>query len=326
MLCLALFAIDSSALAQRRDPALERLEREMARLARVGGGVVGATAIHLETQRRVSINGGERFPMASTFKVPIAVQLFTRIDQGEVRLEDMIEIKPKDLHPGSGTLSDLFNKPGLALSVRNLIELMLLISDNSATDICLRLAGGAEAVTSRMRALGLEGINVNRSTAQLISDWIGATDLPPEDEWTPALFRLKYSAVKPEDRAAAAKRFDSDPRDTSTPDAMADLLARIFRKDLLKESSADLLIDILRRCRTGEARLRGLLPEGTEVAHKTGTIGGSTNDVGIITLPDSTHVVIAVFIKSSEKESAARERAIAEIARAIHDFFLFQPR
>ncbi|MEW6209408.1 MAG: class A beta-lactamase [Acidobacteriota bacterium] len=325
-LCLALFAIDSSALAQRRDPALERLEREMARLARVGGGTVGATAIHLETQRRVSINGGERFPMASTFKVPIAVQLFTRIDQGEVRLEDMIEIKQKDLHPGSGTLSDLFNKPGLALSVRNLIELMLLISDNSATDLCLRLAGGAEAVTNRMRSLGIEGINVNRSTAQLISDWIGATDLPPEDEWTPSMFRLKYSAVKPEDRAAAAKRFETDPRDTSAPDAMADLLARIFRKDLLKESSAELLIDILRRCRTGEARLRGLLPEGTEVAHKTGTIGGSANDVGIITLPDSTHVAIAVFVKSSEKDTAARERAIAEIARAVYDFFLFQPK
>ncbi len=326
LLCLALFVLHSSAVAQRRDPALERLEREMSRLARVGGGTVGATAIHLETGRRVSINGGERFPMASTYKIPIAVQLFTLIDQGEVRLEDMIEIKPKDLHPGSGTLSDLFNKPGLSLSVRNLIELMLLISDNSATDICLRLAGGAEAVTARMRALAIEGINVNRSTAQLISDWIGATDLPPEDEWTPALFRMKYSAVKPEDRAAAAKRFDTDPRDTSTPDAMADLLARIFRKDLLKDPSADLLLDILRRCRTGEARLRGLLPEGTEVAHKTGTIGGSTNDVGIITLPDSTHVAVAVFVKSSEKEAAARERAIAEIARAVHDFFLFQPR
>jgi beta-lactamase class A len=238
----------------------------------------------------------------------------------------MIEIKPKDLHPGSGTLADLFNKPGLALSVRNLIELMLLISDNSATDVCLRLAGGAEAVTARMRALGIEGINVNRSTAQLISDWIGASDLPPEDEWTPMMFRLKYSTVKPEERAAAAKRFDTDPRDTSTPDAMADLLARLCRKDLHKQSSADLLLDIMRRCRTGEARLRGLLPEGTEVAHKTGTIGGSANDVGIITLPDSTHVAIAVFVKSSEKEAAARERAIAEIARAVHDFFLFQPR
>ncbi|HXI90537.1 MAG TPA: serine hydrolase, partial [Blastocatellia bacterium] len=157
------------------DPALQRLEREIARLSTVSGGVVGVTAIHLETGRRVSMNGTQRFPMASTFKVPIAVQLLTRIDKGEVKLDQMIDIKQSDLHPGSGTLADLFNKGGLALSVRNLMELMLLISDNSATDVMLRTAGGAEAVTARMRSLGIEGINVNRSTAQLIADWIGVT-------------------------------------------------------------------------------------------------------------------------------------------------------
>jgi len=309
------------------DPALQRLEREIARLSTVSGGVVGVTAIHLETGRRVSMNGTERFPMASTFKVPIAVQLLTRIDNGEVKLDQMIDIKQSDLHPGSGTLADLFNKGGLALSVRNLMELMLLISDNSATDVMLRTAGGAEAVTARMRALGIEGISVNRSTAQLIADWVGVTNLPPEDRWNPAVFFVAFNAVKPEDRKAAAKRFDADPRDTSTPNGMAALLERIYRKDLLTPESADLLLDIMRRCRTGEARLRGLLPQGTEIAHKTGTIGGSTNDVGIITLPDSAgHVAMAVFVKSSEKDAAARERAIAEIARAVHDFFLFQPR
>jgi beta-lactamase class A len=309
------------------DSSLQRLEREIARLAKVSGGVVGVTAIHLETGRRVSMNGTDRFPMASTFKVPIAVQLLTRVDRGELKLDQMIDIKQSDLHPGSGTLADLFNKGGLALSVRNLMELMLLISDNSATDVMLRTAGGAEAVTARMRALGIEGINVNRSTAQLISDWVGVSNLPPEDQWQPSLFQSLYAAVKPDEQRAAAKRFASDTRDTSTPDGMAALLERIYRKDMLKIESADLLLDIMRRCRTGEARLRGLLPQGTEIAHKTGTIGGSTNDVGIVTLPDSAgHVAIAVFVKSSEKDVAARERAIAEIARAVHDFFLFQPR
>jgi len=309
------------------DPALQRLEREITRLAKVAGGVVGVSAVHLESGRRVSLNGGERFPMASTFKVPIAVQLLTRVDQGEVRLDQMVQLQASDLHPGSGTLADLFNKPGLALSVRNLMELMLLISDNSATDVCLRLAGGPEAVTARLRSLGIDGIDVNRSTARLIADWAGVTDLPPESEWSPALFRVRLNAVKPEERKAAAQRFDADPRDTSTPEAMTALLERIHRQDLLKPESAELLVNIMRRCRTGEARLRGLLPAGTEIAHKTGTIGGTTNDVGVITLPDSAgHVAIAVFVKSSEKETAARERAIAEIARAVHDFFLFQPR
>jgi beta-lactamase class A len=107
---------------------------------------------------------------------------------------------------------------------------------------------------------------------------------------------------------------------------MLTLLERVYRKDLLKPESAELLLDIMRRCRTGEARLKGMLPLGTEVAHKTGTIGRTTNDVGIVKLPDNTgSVAIAVFVKSSDKEVSARERVIAEIARAVHDFFLFQP-
>jgi len=309
------------------DPALQRLEREIARLAKESGGIVGVSVTHLQTDRRVSLNGGERFPMASTFKVPIAVQLLTRVDKGEIRLDEMVQLQPSDLHPGSGTLTDLFNKPGLALSVRNLMELMLLISDNSATDVCLRLAGGPEAVTARMRTLGLNGIDVNRSTLRLIADFVGVTELPPEKEWSPTLFATLASTLKPEQNKAAAAKFAEDPRDTATPDDMVMLLKRIYRKDLLKRDSAELLLDIMRRCRTGETRLKGLLPTGTEVAHKTGTIGGSTNDVGIITLPDNAgDVAIAVFVKSSEKEVPQRERAIAEIGRAVHDYFLFQPQ
>jgi beta-lactamase class A len=235
--------------------------------------------------------------MASTFKVPIAVQLLARVDRGEVRLDQMIEIQASDLHPGSGTLTDLFNRPGLALSVRNLLELMMLISDNSATDVLLRLAGGPEAVTASLRSRGITGIDVSRPTNILIADWLKARN-----------------------------EFDADPRDTSTPDAMADLFVRIHRKEGLKPESAELLLDIMRRCRTGEARLKGMLPRNTEVAHKTGTIGGSANDVGIMSLPDGGRVAIAVFVKSSSKDVAARERSIAEIARAVHDFFLFLPK
>jgi beta-lactamase class A len=177
-----------------------------------------------------------------------------------------------------------------------------------------------------MRALGITGISVDRPTVQLIADWIGISALPSGSDLNPAAFEKLASAVKPDDRAAAAKRFDVDPRDTSTPDAMTALLEMVYRKTPLKPESAELLLDIMRRCRTGDARLKGLLPAGTVVAHKTGTIGGTANDVGIVTLPGSAgHVAISVFVKSSDKEMAQRERAIAEIARAVHDFFLFAP-
>jgi beta-lactamase class A len=308
-------------------PQLARLEREMERVSKIAGGEVGASAIHLETGRKVSFHGDERFPMASAFKIPIAVQLLHRIERGELQLDQMIELHAPDLHPGSGTLSDLFDKPGVALSVRNLMELMLLISDNSATDILLRLAGGPEAVTARMRDLGIAGINVNRSTARLIADSDGVKNLPPESQWSLEMWHKLLDAVPRDEAKRAAADFDKDPRDTATPEAMTALLARIWLKDreVMKPESAGLLLDIMRRCQTGQARLKGILPEGTEVAHKTGSIGGTTNDVGIVTLPENTgHVAIAVFVKASGNPVAARERAIAEIARTVHDFFLFE--
>ena len=140
------------------EPPLDRLQAQLERLAAAHRGVVGVTVIHLESGRRVSVRGSEPFPMASTFKVPVAVQLLSRADRGELKLDQMVSIEQHDLHPGSGTLSDLFTNPGVQLSVRNLMELMLRISDNSAADILLRIAGGGDAVTANLKRLGVNGI------------------------------------------------------------------------------------------------------------------------------------------------------------------------
>jgi beta-lactamase class A len=264
--------------------------------------------------------------MASSFKVPVAVELLRRVDAGEIGLDQMVPLERADLHPGSGTLSSLFNKPGVSLSLRNLLELMLLISDNSATDLLLERAGGGAAVTARMKALGIDGIDVSRPTLQLIADWAGLPALPPKRDWSPELWSRLFQAVTEAERKAAAEAFDQDPRDTATPDAMVELLVRIQKKTLHKPETAELLLDILRRCQTGESRLRGLLPDGAIVAHKTGTIGGTTNDVGILTLPQGAgHVAIAAFVRSSTRPVPDREKVIAQLSRAVHDFFLFRP-
>lgn len=299
-----------------------RLDAEIERLSKISDGVVGLSAVHVESGRRVSFHGSDRFPMASTYKIPIAVQLLSRVDAGQVRLDQMITLEPHDLHPGSGTLSNLFTKPGVSLSVRNLLELMLLISDNSATDIILRLAGGPEAVTAKLRALQITGINVSRPTAFLIADWLGL-HLPPEMEWKPELFANIADPSTPDQRKAADLRLIEDPRDTAQPDAMAALLEKIQARQLHKPETADLLLDILRRCQTGDARIKGFLPPHTVVAHKTGSIGGTVNDVGIVTLPDNAgHLVLALFVKQGS-DPAVSERAVAQIARAVYDYFLF---
>ena len=153
---------DPSAAADQalRSPQ-ERLISEIGRLAGLSGGVVGVSAVHIESQKRISFNGRERFPMASTYKIPIAVQLITLVERGELAWDRMVEIRETDLRPGSGVLAKLFDKPGLTVSLRNLFEIMMVVSDNTATDLLLSIAGGPGAVTRQMRAVGIVDIDVS---------------------------------------------------------------------------------------------------------------------------------------------------------------------
>ncbi|HEY4070940.1 MAG TPA: serine hydrolase, partial [Sphingomicrobium sp.] len=120
-------------------------------------------------------------------------------------------------------------------------------------------------------------------------------------------------------------KFDDDPRDTSTPNAMAQLLERIYTGKALSPASTKLLGEIQERNTTGKARIRARLPNGTVVAEKTGTIGGSVNNVGVITLPGNAgKLIVAVFIKKSSRPFEDRERVIADISRALYDYYLFE--
>jgi beta-lactamase class A len=164
--CLLVFV----QLAWSAEPVLEK---ELTRLAEVSGGIMGVAIIHLESGRSAFLNADDSFPMASTYKVPIATQLLTLVDDGRLSLSKMIDINPEHLSPGSGTISTLLDDPGVSILLHNLLELMLLISDNSATDIILAEAGGGEAVTNRMQSLDLDGIRVDRPTLGLIADYLG---------------------------------------------------------------------------------------------------------------------------------------------------------
>jgi beta-lactamase class A len=293
------------------------LEARIAALAELSGGRMGVMAFNLDGGEPVSLNPDEPFPMASTFKIAVAATVLARVDAGELALDDMIEIDPGS-HVMSEVIADRFIHPGVALSVANLIELTITQSDNTATDVLTGLAGGPEAVTAWLSGQGIEGQRVDRDTAGLLRDFF---DLPagPLRETLPAAL-----AAQPDLLARGARPhdpFDTDPRDTSTPRAMAELLARIARGQALSEAGTDFLMGALGRTRTGAGRLKGLLPEGTPVAHKTGTIGGTVNDAGVITLPDGRRIVVAAFVKQSDAPMAARERAIAEIARTLHDGF-----
>jgi beta-lactamase class A len=310
-----------SPLSQAAEPLLER---EFARFEAMSGGTMGIAALHLESGRSAWLNADEAFPMASTYKVPIAVRLLDMVDEGQLELDQRIDIGVEEYSPGSGMLAKLLDDPGLTVSVHNLLEIMLLISDNTATDRLLETVGGGDAVTGHMRSIGVEGVRVDRSTIRLIGDWIGVRDMPTASGRRWDDYVALAEALPPGEQEQAQRAFELDPRDTATPRGMATLLEKVWRGEALSPASGELLIDIMERCETGEARLKGLLPDGTVVAHKTGTIGRTTNDVGVITLPDNRgRIIVVAFVKGSNLDGPARERAIAEAARAAHDYFLF---
>jgi beta-lactamase class A len=207
------------------------------------------------------------------------------------------------------------------VSVENLLELMLMVSDNTATDTLVKLVGGPAVVTQWVRGQGINGLRVDRDTAGLIRDFYR---LPPGPSFPASLEAGLKANPKLEDKGDKPDAtFDNDPRDTSTPTAMAQLLERIYTRKALSPGSTNLLREIQERNTTGKARIRARLPAGTVVAEKTGTIGGSVNNVGVITLPDNAgKLIVAVFIKKSSKPIEDRERVIADISRALYDYYV----
>lgn len=318
-----LIGAQSFAQSGEKTPA-DRLTDEIARFEKATGGSVGIGSIHLKSGKSFYYNENIRYPMASTYKVPIAVQLLSQMEKGEIKLSDMVKVEKTDLHPGSGTISRLLDDPGVMLSLHNLLELMLLISDNSATDLCLKAAGGSAAVTQKMREIGISNIDVSRPTFVAIANFLGVTSMKEGDTYIDENVVKEIAQLTEEQRNQAAEAFSKDLQDTATPLAMARLLQKIWNREVLSDANSELLLDIMRRCQTGNARIKGILPSQTPVYHKTGTIGGTTNDVGIIELPgDAGNVVVVIFIKEAKIDNAESEEIIAQIARSLYDYFLF---
>lgn len=281
-------------------------------------GHIGVAAQELGSGKRISVNGDEAFVMASTYKVAIAATLLDRVDKGQLKLSDLIDISPEMMVAGDNAIAETFIHPGIKLSVANLIEVMITASDNTATDVSLELAGGPEAVTKMLRSIGITDQRVDRYTSEILRDFYGLPDKAYVSVVAEAAAKDPTLIAKQPDRNL---EFEKAPRDQSTPNAMLDLLLAIDSGKVLSEKSRVFLLATMSRTHTGSTRLKGLLPKGTPVAHKTGTIGGVANDVGFITLPDGRRFAIAVFTKSSTTPTANRDRAIAEISRTLYDFY-----
>ncbi len=291
-------------------------------IAATSDGTVGASALHLESGRSASLHGAESFPLASVCKVPIAMHFLKLVEEGKFALGQEIEIPPQDLVPGVSPVAERWPKQK-RFRLDELLELMVAKSDNTVVETLYRLGGGAPALAARFREWHSEGVRIDRSERECGLNAAGIERIPPREQWTAGMYDELTAKIPPAARRAAMLRFLADPRDTATPDGTVRLLERAFKGELLSAASTARLKQIMEATTTGPKRIKGLLPPGTVVAHKTGTTGtakglnGSTNDVGVITLPGGAgKIAIAVYVKASSRDLENRERVIARIAQA----------
>lgn len=269
-----------------------------------------------ETGVEYALRGDEAFPMASTYKFPMALSWLRQVDEGRAALDQSFVIAPADLAVYHSPMAEEAPNGG-TYALRELVRRLMEQSDNTACDVLLARLGGPAAVNDNLRRLGIDGLRIDRSERQMAVDLLEAArpgSVTSDDRGS--LMALDAS-LTPEERDAYFTAYQSDPRDRTTPLAMVELLARFHEGKALSPESTTLLRDMMLRARS---RLGAQLPNQPPVANKTGTGMGSWNDVGIVPLPDGRHLVLAVYVaRARGLDWDAGSALVARIARVAYD-------
>lgn len=294
------------------------LEKKIAEIAADAKGKVGVEAVVLETGESAGLNADQHFPMQSVYKLPIAMAVMEQVRLGKLDLEEEIGVT-KDDFVRVGQHSPLRDKnpDGAVFTIRELIGFALIDSDGTASDVLMRVAGGPAEVQYYLTQIGISDMKVVNTEKELGANW----DTQYQNWATPtaAVELLRWFNE-------TDKHVDDPVPPTPTPEytngvCNCPLPEHPYRDPVLFRAITRSLI----ASTTGVGRIKGLLPKGTVVAHKTGTSGtqngitAATNDIGVITLPNGNHIAIAVFVSDSSADEKTREAVIAKIAKAVWD-------
>jgi beta-lactamase class A len=285
---LIFFLIPQFVLAQQ-----DSLRAQIVQIAKQSKGIVGVSILGIESRDTLNCNGNSRLVMHSVMKFPIAMTVLHLVDKGKYKLDKLMKVDKGDMQPNNmySPLRDKYPN-GTEITLGDLLGYMVSQSDNSACDFLLKKIGGPEVVQNYLYSLGIKGINIVASEGDMAKAW-----------------EVQYT-------------------NWCKPAEMVRLLDVFYQGKALSKTSNDFLMKLMTDTSTGPKRIKGLLPQGAAVAHKTGTSGTNaegltpaTNDVGIITLPNGKHLAIAIFVCNSKADEATRELVIAQIAKAAWDTY-----
>ncbi|CAD0000513.1 class A beta-lactamase, subclass A2 [Flavobacterium salmonis] len=253
---------------------------------------VGISIKNIEDKDTLSINGKLKAPLMSVFKFHIALAVLSQVDHGKISLDQKIFIKKKDLLPDTWSpIREDFPEGNIYLTLDKLLRYTVSHSDNNGCDILINLVGGTKTVQKFINKQGIKDFVIKVNEEQMQS-W--------ENLYV----------------------------NTSTPLATTELLEKFYKGAVLKENTTKYLYQIMVETSRGLTWMKAGLPEGTELAHRTGISGTNDNnlrvalnDVGIVKLPNGKHFILSVYLKEITESKEDTEKIIADITKATWEYF-----
>lgn len=282
---------------QANSQSVDSLRHKIEQIISDKDAVVGVSIIGNNGKDTLSLHGDRRFPMQSVFKFHIGLAVLSEIDKGKLSLDQKIEIGKDELLPVNfwSPLRDE-NPNGGTFTIERLIQYSVSHSDNTACDVLIRLIGTPKTVEEYIKKSGINDIQITFNEEQMQSKWENMFQ-----NWT-------------------------------TPKAASETLKLFYenKSNLLSKSSYDFFWKTNIETTTGNSRIKGQLPEGTVVAHKTGWSGtnketgitAAVNNIGIVFLPNGEYFIISVFVSESKENFDTNEKIIADIGKASWDYFI----
>lgn len=288
-LCLLLISISSCAQQRKQD-----LKKTIETIASKHTAKIGFSVIDLQNGDTIDFNGKVGYPMQSVYKFHLALAVLKQVDEGKLKLDQQIFVTAKDLLPNTWSpLRDKYPQGNVSIPLAEILSYTVSQSDNNGCDILFRLVGGPLKVNQFIHGIGIKDVAIVATEEEMHQD---------------EMVQFKNS---------------------STPFSAVQLLKLFYDKKILSASSDDFLRDIMEKTVSGPNKIKGLLPKGTIVAHKTGSSGvnsagitTATNDIGIVTLPNGKHFAVAVFVSMAKEEEKVTDQIIAECSKAAWDYFL----
>jgi beta-lactamase class A len=275
------------------DSSNESLRKQIQDIITKTDGTIGVAIKNLDTNDTLTFNNDHNYPMQSVYKFPLALAVLHKVDKGELSLYQYIRISKNDLLPNTWSpIREKYPEAEVNLLLSEVLAYTVSQSDNNGCDILFRLLGGTKIVDDYMLNLGFNDISIKGTEEEMHADW-----------------NVQFT-------------------NCCKPTTMVQLLEELVKNDILSSTSTEFLWKQMVVTTTGPNRIKGLLPLGTVVAHKTGSSGknavsitAAVNDVGIIVLPNGQYVAVAIFISNTSVDDSASEKSIAEISKKVFDYY-----